>query len=122
MNHGRNQDGAILDTTYSEERTLSKTYQALEGFSGNRYKNSQDFVSSSKSSDMATRPLTAEDVIRSAKKQPQFTYNTVASDLLVFSITLIGIIFAGGLIMSAAIAPVKTTVEQLSRELPMYPE
>ena len=122
MNHGRNKEGAILGATYSEEHRLSRTYQALEGFSRKKYKKSQDFVSSGQGSDKAPKPLTAEDVIRSAKKRPQFTYNKIASDLLVFSATIGGIIFAGGLLISAAITPIKATVEQLSRELPVYPE
>lgn len=122
MNYGRSKDGTVLNTTYSEEHTLSERYKALEGFSGKKYKKSQELVSSRKDIDAVLPPLTAEDVIRSAKNQPKFTYNTIASDLLVFSATIVGIIFAGGLVISAAIAPVKATVEQLSRELPVYPE
>ena len=121
MSYGRSKDGAVLDTTYSEEHTLSERYKALEGFSGKKYKKSQEFVSSDKESDTTSQPLTAEDVIRSAENQPKFTYNAIASDLLVFSAAVVCIIFAGGLVISAAIAPIKASFEQLSRELPVYP-
>lgn len=121
MNHERSKDSSTPGTIHSDEHTLSRTYRSLEGFIGEKYKDSQAFAFSNTDSNTTPKPLTAEDIIRAAKKQPKFTYNTVASDLLVLSAACIGVILAGGLVVSVAIALMGDSVKQLVREMPTRP-
>lgn len=124
MSHERSKDRFTLGTTHSDEYMLSRAYRTLEGFMGEKYKDSQAFSSSitnNTDSNTTPKPLTAEDVIRAARKQPKFTYNTVASDVLVLSAACIGVILAGGLVVSVAIAPIGDSVKQLIQEIPTHP-